>query len=65
MITAAALILALLLAGCASQAPYYKPRKQHGCDCPKWNALPPLNKGEERVQVVPVPAVNAKGKRSV
>lgn len=65
MISAVAIVLVLVLAGCASQAPYYKPRKQHGCDCPKWNALPQRNTGEERVQAVPVPAVNAKGKRNV
>jgi hypothetical protein len=31
----------LLVAGCASRPKYgASPRHKHGCDCPKWNAIP-------------------------
>jgi hypothetical protein len=45
------LLLAIgLVSGCASNAPYYKQRKQKGCDCPKWNALPAKPHGSVSAQ---------------
>ena len=42
----------LLFAGCASRPKYgAAPRHKHGCDCPKWNAVPPVMKKDVRVAV--------------
>ncbi len=40
----------LFLMGCASHSRYgASPRKKKGCDCPKWNAVPPGSSKEYRV----------------
>ncbi len=38
---------AMVLQGCAGTRPRYgaAPHKKRGCDCPKWNALPPTDRG--------------------
>lgn len=42
----------LLFAGCASRPRYgASPRHRHGCDCPKWNAVPEVMKKDVRVAV--------------
>ena len=47
----------LFLMGCASHPRYgASPHKKKGCDCPKWNSVPPGSKKEFRVDnTMPTP----------